>query len=209
MEKWLVTVKTLKSAVMVFRLSHVAHASISLSINGELIKQVTVHRHLGLQLDECLTRSAHAAHVICKLSQRIGLLHRLRCRLPPPAIPDIYSSTLLPVADYACIVSGAGLRKGDCAKLEKVHRRAARLISGTKLADNISHDLVLARAGLSPLSLSNASSVWHSLLRGFQRALSLGICWTPQTIGLLHLLFALDLFSTLWLSACLRQRKPS
>ena len=153
MEKWLVTVNALKSAVMVFRTSHMAHASISLSINGELIKQVTVHRHLGLQLDECLTWSAHAAHVICKLSQRIGLLHRLRRRLPPPAIRDIYISTLLPVADYACIVWGPGLRKGDCAKLEKVHRRAARLISGTKLADNISHDLVLARAGLSPLSV--------------------------------------------------------
>ena len=69
MKKLLVTVNALKSAVMVFRTSHMAHASISLSINGELIKQVTVHRHLGLQLDECLTWSAHAARVICKLSQ--------------------------------------------------------------------------------------------------------------------------------------------
>ena len=117
--------------------------------------------------------SAHAAHVICKLSQRIGLLHRLRCRLPPPAIRDIYISTLLPVADYACIVWGPSLREGDCAKLEKVHRRAARLISDTKLADNISHDLVLARAGLPPLSVHRqyylaqfASRIWKGFVPG-------------------------------------------
>ena len=68
MEKWLVSVNALKSAVMVFRTPRMAHPPISLYINAEPIKQVLVHRHLGLQLDECLTWSAHAAYVIQKLS---------------------------------------------------------------------------------------------------------------------------------------------
>ena len=155
---------------MVFCTPRMAHPSISLYINAEPIKQVLVHRHLGLQLDECLTWSVHAAYVIRKLSQRIGLLHRFHSRLSLPAIWDIYIFTLLPVADYACIVWGPGLRKSDSAKLEKVHRRAARLISGTKLADNIGHDLVLARTGLSALATHRKSRLAQfspSIAKGF------------------------------------------
>ena len=117
-----------------------------------------------------MTWSAHAGYVIRKLSQRIGRLHRLRSRLSPPAIRDIYISTLLPITDYACIMWGPGLRKSDSAKLEKVHRRAARLISGTKLADNIGHDLVLARAGLSALATHRKSRLAQfasSIPKGF------------------------------------------
>ena len=64
----------------------------------------------------------------------------------------MYIATVLPVAEYSCLVWGPGLRKDDSIKLERVHRRAARLISGTKLVDNIIHERLLARAGFSPLS---------------------------------------------------------
>ena len=47
---------------------------------------------------------------------------------------------------------GQVFEKVTLPQLERVHRRAARLISGTKLADNVSHELLLARVGLSPLA---------------------------------------------------------
>ena len=149
---WLVSVNALKSAVMVFRTPRMARPSISKLVCGDVIKQTSVHRHLGLHLDECLTWSAQVSHVTSKASQRIGLLHRLCHKLSSVIIRAIYLATVQPITDYACLVWGPGLRKGDSTRLERVHRRAARLMSGTKLADNVSHELLLARAGLSPLA---------------------------------------------------------
>ena len=93
--------------------------SITISVGGDVIEQTAVHRHLGLQLDECLTWSAHTEHVVKKMSQRIGLLHRLRHQLSRVIIRDIYIATVLPVAEYSCLVLGPGLRKGDSIKLEQ------------------------------------------------------------------------------------------
>ena len=152
MTKWLVAVNPLKSAVIVFFTSRMDYHPVCITINGETIKQTTCHRHLGLQLDESLSWSPHVDYVCKKLSQRIGLLHRFRRQLSSPTIRDIYVATAMPVADYACVVGGPGIKKSDCEKLERVHRRAARLISGTKLADRVSHKLLLARAGFPALS---------------------------------------------------------
>ena len=41
--------------------------------------------------------------------------------------------------------------KSSSQLLDRVHRRAARLISGTRLADHVSNDLLLSRAGLTSL----------------------------------------------------------
>ena len=125
MIKWLVAVKPLKSAVMVFRTSHMDYHPVSITINGETIKQMTWHRHLGLQLDDVLSWSPQVDYVCNKLSQRIGLLHRFRRQLSSPIIRDIYVATAMPVADYACVVWGPGIKKSDCGKLERVHRRTA------------------------------------------------------------------------------------
>ena len=45
----------------------------------------------------------------------------------------------------------SGMGKTNAQLLDRIHRCAARLISGVKHTDNISHDLLLSRAGLSPL----------------------------------------------------------
>ena len=41
--------------------------------------------------------------------------------------------------------------KSSSQLLDRVHRRAARLIPGTRLADHVSNDLLLSRAGLTSL----------------------------------------------------------
>ena len=115
----LVSINAVKSAVMVFHSPRMVRPSITISVGGDVIKQTAVHRHPGLQLDECLTWSAHTEHVVKKMSQRIGLLHRLHHQLSRVIIRDIYITTVLPVAEYSCLVWGPGLRKGDSIKLEQ------------------------------------------------------------------------------------------
>ena len=46
----------------------------------------------------------------------------------------------------------AGLKTSDATKLERVNRKAARLIAGLPSRTSLPHDLLLARAGLSELS---------------------------------------------------------
>ena len=180
MEKWLVTVNPLKSALMVFRTQRMSRPSLSISIAGTSITQKDVHRHLGVFFDECLSWSAHCDVIRKKLSQRIGLLHRLRHQLSPPTIRDVYLSCLQPVADYASLVWGPGLRQGDAEKLERIQRRAARLISAVRLAERLPHELVLARAGLFSLTS-------HRSFRLAQFASRISAGFVPQ-----HLLDATD-----------------
>ena len=64
----------------------------------------------------------------------------------------------------------SGLSATDNRKLERLQRRAARLITGERLGEqsrgNIEHDLLLSRAGLSTLSsrLCLAIKLFHKLL---------------------------------------------
>ena len=93
MTTWLVSINAVKSAVMVFHSPRMVRPSVTISVGGDAIEQTAVHRHLSLQLDECLTWSAHTEHVVKMMSQRIGLLHRLRHQLSRVIIRDIYAST--------------------------------------------------------------------------------------------------------------------
>ena len=88
-----------------------ARPSISISVCGDVIKQTSVHRHLGLHLDECLTWSAQVSHVTSKASQRIGLLHRLCHKLFSVVIRAIYLATVQSITDYASLVWGQVFEK--------------------------------------------------------------------------------------------------
>ena len=83
----LVSINAVKSAEMAFHSPRMVRPSITISVGGDFIEQTAVHRHDGLQLDECLTWSAHTEHVVKQMSQRIGLLHRLRHQVSRVIIP--------------------------------------------------------------------------------------------------------------------------
>ena len=67
----------------------------------------------------------------------------------PLVIQQLYCSSVRPAMEYASLAwSGAS----DAERLERVQRRAARLISNISALSDTPHDILLARAGLQPLS---------------------------------------------------------
>ena len=126
---------------------------LSVDLDGQPISQVSSHKHVGFVFNQRLSWSDHTDYVIRKSSKKIGLLRRLRWRLPRLVLRSLYLTCVRPTLEYAC---GAWTSVGtqDATRLERTQRAAARLITGTSIKEKLPSELLLARAGLEPLSLS-------------------------------------------------------
>ena len=151
--KWFLSVNINKSSTMVFRSRGMKAVPINVSLNGSPLSQVTNLKHLGVTINEFLSWSDHVDVICRKAAKRIGLLRRLRKRLPPLAIRHLFCTSIRPSLEYASLV-WSGLSSTDASRLERMQRRAARLF--TKSSDlqstPLDHELLLARAGLASLS---------------------------------------------------------
>ena len=149
--RWLLSVNVQKSAVVSFRSTRMKAFDFSVSLDGMSFPQVSAHKHLGVTFSDTLTWENHIDAILSKGAQRIGLLRRYRKRLPSLAIRHFYCTSICPALEYAS-VAWSGLSSTCAARLERLQRRAARLITGTGPRDHLDHDLLLARAGLTSLS---------------------------------------------------------
>ena len=149
--RWLLTVNTSKSCLMILRSRGMTPISASVSMNDQPLLQVPTHKHLGVTFHHLLTWSDHVAMIVNRASSKLGLLHRLHRSLPRLTIRRIYMTCIRPSLEYAAVAWSA-LSAGDAARLESVQRRAARLITGLPRSSDTPHDILLARAGLSSLS---------------------------------------------------------
>ena len=120
-------------------------------LNGVVIPQVDQHKHLGVVFNERLSWSNHTDVIIAKAAKLIELIRRHRARLPSLAIRSVYISYIRPILEYACI-AWCGVSCTDSARLERLQRRAARLITGNAPRSDIDHEILLARAGLQTLT---------------------------------------------------------
>ena len=108
LKSWALTINVEKTAVMVL-CTRQKVPTISIIINGSEIKQVRVQKHLGLNIDERLTWTDHVSTIVNKTSSRLGLLRRLRPRVPPLVIQTLFRTCVLPVLKYASLAwSGLG-----------------------------------------------------------------------------------------------------
>ena len=146
---WAITVNPVKSALLVLT-SRRAVPAINVTLEGVPIKQVKTHKHLGVTFNSRLSWTDHVDISIKKASCKIGLLRRIRCRVPPLVLRSLYLTCIRPVLEYAC-GSWGGLSAKDTQRLNRVQRSAARLIAGVSISDHLPHDILLARAGLDPL----------------------------------------------------------
>ena len=138
-----------KSALLVLT-SRRAVPAINVTLEGVPIKQVKTHKHLGVTFNSRLSWTDHVDISIKKASCKIGLLRRIRCRVPPLVLRSLYLTCIRPVLEYAC-GSWGGLSAKDTQRLNRVQRSAARLIAGVSISDHLPHDILLAHAGLDPL----------------------------------------------------------
>jgi len=102
--------------------------SISVSVCGTEVDGVESFKYLGVVLSSKFTWSEHVDHVIPKVNQRLGLLHRIKHLLPFSARLLYYKSLVLPIVDYADMVWGDKDNAALMNNLQLRQNKAVRLI---------------------------------------------------------------------------------
>jgi len=100
---------------------------LSININGSQIETVPSEKLLGVYIDPTLTWSTHIDYICKKISQRLGILRRIRHNLTYGARLAFYNCLILSLMDYCCVVWG-NTSKGNLDRIHRLQKKAARLI---------------------------------------------------------------------------------
>ena len=102
-DRWFLTVNNKKTELLVIRSKKMEALPLSLKLNDTVIPQVATHKHLGLHINELLSWLDHTREVCTSACRKIGLLRRLRCRLGPLIIRQLYCSSIRPAIEYVSL----------------------------------------------------------------------------------------------------------
>ena len=101
----------------------------AVTINNKPIEVVTSAKLLGLTISNNLKWNAHRENVIKKGASRLYLLRQLkRAKGDPAQLLCSYNTCIRPMSEYACQVFHNGLPEYLSEELEKIQRRALRII---------------------------------------------------------------------------------
>ena len=139
------------------RLSTVTNFSIYVS--GSLIERVSEFKYLGVVLDESLSWTAHVKYILGNAGKRVGMLSRIRTNVTTNTAHLIYKSFILPLIDYCDTVWNC-CGKVNSDNLEKLHRRAARLI-----VRNHCSDVALQSLTMESLENRRKKHVYRSVIK--------------------------------------------
>ena len=138
LSEWLSTNKLIlnlkKTEFMVFgthqRLCRQDIDGAHITLGGESVKHCDAFKYLGVVLDNSLSFNLHIDYVKKKVSKTLGMFSRIRSSLTTEASNRLYKSMILPNLEYCCAVFH-GCGKGNEEELERLQRRAARIVLKT------------------------------------------------------------------------------
>jgi len=96
-------------------------------VNGKQLENVRCAKLLGLEIDNELTFIPHVDKICIRLSQRIGILKRIKCCLPLKHRLFYYNTMIRPIIDYVSVV-WTSCDKHTLIHVLKLQKRAARVI---------------------------------------------------------------------------------
>ena len=100
-----------------------------ITINGKNVEVVTSTKLLGLIISNDLKWNTHISNTCKKVSTRLYFLRQLkRAKLPPNDLVLFYITCIRPVIEYACEVFHNSLPQYLSDDLEKLQKRAFRII---------------------------------------------------------------------------------
>ena len=119
----------------------------TLSINSQPLEKVTCFKLLGVTLQNDLKWNAHVNLITFKVSKRLHILRVFRnSGIPAQDLLTIYISIIRSVLEYCCAVWSTSIPSYLSDKIEKVQRRALRI-----LYPNMSYSAALATSYLPRL----------------------------------------------------------
>ena len=107
-------------------LTHIDH-DLTIVVNGKQLENVHCAKLLGLEIDQELTFIPHIDKLCKKLSQRIGILKKIRYCLPLKYRLLFYNAMISPVMAYVNFV-WSSCDKSCLNRVLKLQKRAARII---------------------------------------------------------------------------------
>ena len=126
---WLVNFSAEKTKAMLISNKKNKSLNVDLTFNNTVIDKVSSHKHLGLTISQDLSWSDHIRNVANNAGKRLDIISRLQYQLDRKTLEILYLSFVLPVLEYGNIVWD-NCNNSDKESLEKIHKRAARIISG-------------------------------------------------------------------------------
>ena len=103
----------------------------SVYFNNILVSSTSVHKHLGMLLDDKLSYEHHLIFVLHKVKKTIGLLRKFQQSLSRQPLITIYKSFIRPHLDYGDIVYDRAFNESFHKKFESTQYNAAIAITGT------------------------------------------------------------------------------
>ena len=105
-----------------------------ITINNTNIKAVPSAKLLGVLLSNDLKWNAHVEMICKKVAARLYFLRQLkRAKVPTNDLLSFYTTCIRPVAEYACPVFHTALPQYLSDQLERLQKRALRIISTNDL----------------------------------------------------------------------------
>jgi hypothetical protein len=117
------------------------NTKLQVQYNGKVVEQVSEAKVLGVRIDSNLSWAPQHDSVCKKVSQRIGILRRIRSLVSQDVAKKLYNSLVLPHLDFCCTVWGRPTNKVYTDNLTKLQKRAARIILQCKIRDFSSREL--------------------------------------------------------------------
>ena len=129
-DRWLITFSPPKTEDMVISNKR-PRPHPELKLDGETIKKVTSHKHLGVHLTNDLSWNKHAEETAKKANKCLGVIRPLKHRLDRRSLETLYTSYVRPVIEYADVVWDVPADNRHTLKiLDKVQKEAAKIVSG-------------------------------------------------------------------------------
>ena len=104
------------------------NTEISIKINQSALEKVDSYKYLGVTVNQRMNWTDHIDSIISKVSQRLGLVRRVKHLLPMSARLTLYNSLIMPLFDYADIVWGDKNNVQLMNHVQVMQNNAARLI---------------------------------------------------------------------------------
>jgi hypothetical protein len=100
-------------------------------IGDTIIGNDTEEKDLGVNFDPSLNISRHHDLTTSKANSRLGIIRRTFRQLKPKPFLQLYKTLVRPVIEYCAVVTNPVLKR-DEDRLEKIQRRATKLVTGTE-----------------------------------------------------------------------------
>ena len=142
---------------------------ITLEVAGESISAKTEEKLLGLQISSSMNWKAHIELLKKKMSQKLGILRRLKSKIPGSKLEIVAQAFFTSVARYGIAVYFKPRLYNDpmCGeqdKLQVIQNKMFRLLTGTKIEDKVRVEK-LAK-DLNQMSM-NQMSCYHILVETY------------------------------------------